>query len=162
MACGSGSKKPKSVNIRRNITSTMGDNAIKNILIATHNIAVVGLSADPQRPSFQVANYLKSQGYRIFPVNPKCVTVLSEPCYANLAMVKETLLPGESIDIVDIFRRPEFVLPHIEEAIQVGVKVIWMQEGVEHKEAAAKAQAAGLTVIMNTCLMKTHQRLFKI
>jgi len=107
------------------------------------SIAVVGLSDNPERASFGVAKYLQDQGYRIIPVNPMVSEVLGEKSYPDLKSVPE------SIDMVDIFRRSELVPPVVDEAIEVGVKYIWMQDGVSHAEAAAKAEAAGIPVVMD-------------
>jgi predicted CoA-binding protein len=106
-------------------------------------IAVVGLSDRPERDSHRVAKYLQSQGYRIIPVNPMINEALGEKSYPDLKSVPEP------IDMVDIFRRSELVPPVVDEAIEVGVKYIWMQDGVIHPEAAARAEAAGIPVIMN-------------
>jgi hypothetical protein len=116
-------------------------------------IAVVGLSGDKRRPSYGVSDYMRRAGYRIVPVNPNETEVLGEKAYPSLDQV-----PGE-IDIVDIFRRSEFVPEIVEAAIRVRAKVIWMQEGVVHQEAAAMARAAGLVVVMDRCILKEHQRL---
>jgi predicted CoA-binding protein len=115
-------------------------------------IAVVGLSSDPSRPSHGVAQYLQNAGYRIIPVNPKEKDVLGEKSYARLEDVPE------DIEIVDVFRRPEEVMPAIEGAIRVGAKVVWMQLGVINPAAAERAHAAGLTVIMDACLLVEHKR----
>ena len=106
-------------------------------------IAVVGLSDNPERASFGVARYLQAQGYRIIPVNPMVSEVLGEKSYPDLKSVPET------IDMVDIFRRSELVPPVGDEAIEVGAKYVWMQDGVIHPEAAAKAEAAGIPVVMD-------------
>jgi predicted CoA-binding protein len=106
-------------------------------------IAVVGLSDNPERASFGVARYLQAQGYRIIPVNPMVSEVLGEKSYPDLKSVPET------IDMVDIFRRSELVPPVVDEAIEVGAKYVWMQDGVIHPEAAAKAEAAGIPVVMD-------------
>lgn len=135
------------------------DQTLRNIYRQAKIIAVVGLSPDPDRPSFQVASYLKEHGFRVIPVNPKCELVLGEKCCADLTVVQE-LLGEEKIDIVDIFRRPELVLPHVVEAIAMSIKTVWMQEGIAHLDAAKLAEAAGITVIMNRCIMKEHKRLF--
>ena len=128
-------------------------NQIPEILHAAHTIAVVGLSSKRYRPSYGVAEYMKKAGYRIVPVNPLETEVLGEKAYPDLDSV-----PGP-IDIVDIFRRPEFVPQIVEAAIRKGVRVIWMQEGVIHEEAARRAEAAGVTVIMDRCILKDHRRL---
>ncbi|HXF61161.1 MAG TPA: CoA-binding protein [Caldilineaceae bacterium] len=126
---------------------------LRQILAATRTIAVVGLSDKPHRPSYSVAAYLQGQGYRIIPVNPNVAEVLGERAYPNLRDVPE------AVDLVDIFRRAEFVPPIVEDAIAVGAKVIWMQLGIVNKEAAARAEAAGLAVVMDTCTAATHRRL---
>jgi predicted CoA-binding protein len=116
-------------------------------------VAVVGLSPDPQRPSYQVAQYLKSHGYRIFPVNPECREVLGERCYASLKDIPEP------VEVVDIFRKVEAIPDIVAEAIAVGAKVIWMQLGLEHPQAAAQARSAGLQVVMDRCMKIDHSRL---
>jgi uncharacterized protein len=123
------------------------------ILQSARTIAVVGLSGKRYRPSYGVAEYLQRSGYRIIPVNPRETEVLGQQCYPNLDSV-----PGE-IDVVDIFRRSEFVPEIVEAAIRKGAKVIWMQEGVIHEEAARRAREAGLTVVMDRCILKDHRRL---
>jgi uncharacterized protein len=125
---------------------------IRELLQQTKTIAVVGLSISSARPSHSVASYLQEQGYRIVPVNPKYGKVLGETCYPSLRRIPKEL----KIDLVNIFRRSEAVLPIVEEAIEIGAKSIWMQEGVVHSLAAEKAQQAGLSVIMNRCLMIEH------
>ena len=116
-------------------------------------IAVAGLSSNPLRPSFGVAQYMQKHGYRIIPVNPAETEVLGEKSYATLLDVPD------KVEIVNVFRRAEFVPAIVDEAIQIGAKCIWMQEGVVHDEAAAKARAAGLSVVMDRCLLKEHQRI---
>ena len=106
-------------------------------------IAVVGLSGDPDRISFRVTRYMQEQGYRIIPVNPMIEEVLGEKSYPDLRSVPE------SIDMVNIFRRSELVAPVVDQAIEIGVKYIWMQDGVINPESAAKAEAAGIPVIMD-------------
>jgi predicted CoA-binding protein len=123
------------------------------ILQSARTVAVVGLSGKRYRPSYGVAEYLKREGYRVIPVNPEETEVLGEKCYPDLDSV-----PGE-IDVVDIFRRPEFVPEIVEAAIRKGAKVVWMQEGVIHEEAARRAREAGLTVVMDRCILKDHRRL---
>ena len=113
-------------------------------------IAVVGLSSNPARPSYRVASYMKSQGYRIIPVNPNETNVLGEPAYPTLAAV-----PG-TIDLVDIFRKSEDVLPILDEVIARGVRAIWMQEGVINEPAALRAKESGLLVVMDRCWLKEH------
>ena len=126
---------------------------IAEILHSARTIAVVGLSGKRYRPSYGVTEYMQKAGYRIIPVNPCETEVLGEKCYPDLDAV-----PGP-IDIVDIFRRPEFVPEIVEAAIRKGAQVIWMQEGVIHEEAARRAERAGLTVVMDRCILKDHRRL---
>jgi predicted CoA-binding protein len=126
---------------------------LRQILVMAKTIAVVGLSDKLDRPSHTVAAYLQGQGYRIIPVNPNLSEVLGEKAYASLRDVPE------AIDVVDIFRRPEHVPPVVEDAIAIGAKVVWMQVGIIHEEAAARAEAAGLTVVMDTCMGATHRLL---
>lgn len=116
-------------------------------------IAVVGLSGRRYRPSHGVAEYLQRAGYRVIPVNPLETEVLGEKSYPNLSSVP---LP---VDIVDVFRRSEYVPEIVEEAILIGAKMVWMQEGVVHEQAARRAQAAGLKVVMDRCILKEHRRL---
>jgi uncharacterized protein len=115
-------------------------------------IAVVGLSSNPMRPSNGVSEYLQSAGYRIIPVNPNETEVLGERSYARLEDVPE------KIDIVDIFRRPEEVPPVVESAIRIGAKVVWMQLGIANEPAAKKAQSAGVTVVMDACMLIEHKK----
>lgn len=126
---------------------------IKEILAQTQTIAVVGLSPKENRPSNDVARYLQKAGYTIIPVNPGQSEILGEKCYQSLLEIPE------EIDIVDIFRRPEDVGPVVDQAIKIGAKVVWMQEGIVNEEAAAIARAAGLTVIMDRCLKVDHANL---
>lgn len=116
-------------------------------------IAVVGLSSHRWRPSYGVSEYMQSAGYRIVPVNPKETEVLGEKSYATLDEIPEP------IDIVDIFRRSEFVPDLVDAAIRIHAKCVWMQEGVVHEEAAAKARAAGLEVVMDRCILKEHRKM---
>jgi predicted CoA-binding protein len=124
--------------------------AIDEILKNFRTIAVVGLSSNPARPSYRVASYMQTQGYRVIPVNPNETNVLGEPSYPSLAAV-----PG-TIDLVDIFKKSEDVLPIVDEAIARGAKAIWMQEGVVNEAAAARAAQAGLPVVMDRCWLKEH------
>lgn len=124
--------------------------AIDEILRDCHTIAVVGLSSNPARPSHRVAAYMQAQGYRVIPVNPNETTVLGEPAYPSL-----TAVPG-TIDLVNIFRKPEDVLPIVDEAIARGAKAIWMQEGVVNEVAAERARQTGLLVVMDRCWLKDH------
>lgn len=129
---------------------------VSEILKTARTIAVVGLSNRRFRPSHGVAEYLQSVGYRIIPVNPGEREVLGEKSYARLEDIPER------VDIVDIFRRSEFVPEIVESAIRVGARAVWMQEGVIHAEAAERARRAGLVVVMNTCILKEHIKRFRI
>jgi uncharacterized protein len=131
------------------------DEQLRGILSSARTIAVVGLSEKPERDSNEVARYLQAQGYRILPVNPMITEVLGERSYPSISAIP----PGVGIDIVDVFRRSDQVPPVIDEAIARHAKVVWMQLGVEHPAAAAKARAAGLTVYENLCIMVQHRRL---
>ena len=127
--------------------------SISELLRSSKVIAVVGLSSDEFRPSHGIAAYMQSQGYRIIPVNPNETEVLGEKAYARLEDVPE------KIDMVDIFRRSEYVRGIVESAIKIGANAIWMQEGVVDEEAAKLARAAGLEVVMDRCILKDHRRL---
>ena len=127
----------------------------EKILNTYRTVAVVGLSPKPERPSNRVANYLKEQGYRVIPVNTYATEILGETCYPDLSSIPEP------VDVVDIFRRPEAVPPIVEEAIEIGAKAVWMQEGVINEEAAARAKEAGLLVVMDRCMLKEHGKLQK-
>jgi hypothetical protein len=126
------------------------DGAIDEILRNCRTIAVVGLSSNPTRPSHRVASYMQAQGYRVIPVNPNEANVLGEPSYPSL-----TSVPG-TIDLVNIFRKSEDVLPIVQEAIARGAKAIWMQEGVVNEAAAARAARVSLSVVINRCWFKEH------
>jgi predicted CoA-binding protein len=126
---------------------------IPEILKSAHTIAVVGISSNPMRASNGVSEYLKRAGYRIIPVNPNEREVLGEKCYARLEDVPE------KIDLVDIFRRSEYVPDIVESAIRVGARAVWMQEGVIHEDAAERARQAGLDVVMDRCTLKEHRKL---
>jgi hypothetical protein len=126
---------------------------IRNILNSARTIAVVGLSDKPDRDSYRVADYLKRAGYRIIPVNPAITEVLGEKSYPGLRDIPE------KIDVVDIFRKPDAVPPIVDDAIAIGAKVVWMQDGIVHNEAAARARAAGLTVVMSKCMLREHMRM---
>jgi predicted CoA-binding protein len=128
-------------------------NQISQILHSSRTIAVVGLSGKRFRPSYGVAEYMKRAGYRIIPVNPLEAEVLGEKCYPDLDSIPEP------VDIVDIFRRSEFVPEIVEAAIRIGAKAVWMQEGVVHEAAALRAAQAGLAVVMDRCILKDHRRL---
>jgi len=126
---------------------------IRKMLIDSRTIAVVGLSPKPHRPSHQVARYLMEAGYTIIPVNPGQNTILGLTCYPNLQAIPTP------VDMVDIFRRPEAVLPIVEDAIDIGAKFIWMQEGIVNEDAAERAEEAGLAVIMDRCTKIDHMNL---
>jgi predicted CoA-binding protein len=127
--------------------------AKSQILRDAKTIAVVGLSSHRWRPSYSVSEYMQSAGYRIVPVNPGETEVLGEKAYATLDAVPEP------VDIVDIFRRSEYVPDIVDAAIRIGAKCVWMQEGVIHEEAAARARAAGLEVVMDRCILKEHRKM---
>ncbi len=129
--------------------------AEEKILNFSRAVAMVGLSSKPGRPSYKVANYLKEHGYKIIPVNPTEKELLGGLCYPDLVSIPD------SVDVVDIFRRSEEVPPIVEEAIRIGAKAVWMQEGVTNRKAAARAREAGLMVVMDKCMRKEHQRLKK-
>ena len=126
---------------------------ISELLKNAKTIAVVGLSDNPARTSYRVSAYMQSQGYRIVPVNPAISEALGEKAYPTLSEVPE------KVDIVNVFRRSEYVPEVVDEAIRLGVPAIWMQEGVVHEEAAEKARQAGIFVVMNRCILKEHGRL---
>jgi uncharacterized protein len=125
---------------------------IAELLKTSQTIAIVGLSSRRGRASFGVAQYLQSAGYRIIPVNPNEREVLGERCVARLEDIHE------KVDIVDIFRRSEFVPEIVESAIRIGARAVWMQEGVVHQEAAERGRRAGLLVIMDACTAKEHSK----
>lgn len=129
------------------------DQMMKDILLSTKTIASVGLSSNTQKESYWIVSYLKDQGYRVIPINPTADEILGEKAYPDLESVPE------SIDVVQVFRRPEDVPPVVDSAIKVGAKVVWMQEGIVNEEAAQKARQAGLQVVMDACMRATHRRL---
>ena len=133
---------------------TTTHDVIFDLLRKSRNIAVVGLSDSPFRASHGVSAYMQAQGYKIIPVNPTIESALGEDSVPTLLEVKE------KIDIVDVFRRSEFVPEVVDQAIQLKVPVIWLQEGVVHEAAAEKARQAGITVIMDKCILKEHRRRF--
>ncbi len=124
------------------------------ILTQYKNIAMVGLSNNPYRPSHFAAIYMLAEGYNIIPVNPACQEILGRKCYASLGEIPEP------VDIVDVFRKPADVPPLADEAIAIGAKVLWLQLGVINEEAAARAHAAGLEVVMDRCVKIEHARFF--
>lgn len=123
---------------------------IGELLARVKTIAVVGLSSDPMRPSFGVSQYMQRKGYRIIPVNPNETSVLGEKAYASLEAVPER------VDLVDVFRRPEFVPEVMDDAIRLKIPAVWLQEGVIHEAAAKKARNAGIQVVMDRCILKEH------
>ncbi|MSO23969.1 MAG: CoA-binding protein [Acidobacteria bacterium] len=125
---------------------------LSKLLRETKTIAVAGLSSNSSRPSHRVASYLQEQGYHIVPVNPNCLEVLGEKAFPSLLQIPKEI----RIDLVNVFRRSDAVLPIVEEAIQIGARGVWMQEGVIHSVAAQMAQRAGLWVVMDSCLMIEH------
>jgi predicted CoA-binding protein len=136
----------------------MIDDEVKEILSKLKTVAVVGISPKQDRPSYLVATYLQSRGYRIIPVRPDGNQILGEKVYHRLADI-----PGEiGVEVIDIFRRSDDVPPIVEGAIRCGAKVVWMQEGVINEEAAARAEEAGLKVVMDRCMKKEHERLLRM
>ena len=130
------------------------DDAIRALLATSQTVAVVGCSPNPERDSHRIAKLLQSRGHRVIPVNPGQRSILGETCYARLRDIPE------QVDMVDIFRRSEEVAPIVDEAIEVGARIIWMQLGVIDEQAASAAQAAGLTVVMDRCPAIEYRRLF--
>ena len=128
--------------------------SLRRILKENRVIAVVGLSARWYRPSYFAAKYMLDHGYRIIPINPNYTEILGQKCYPSLEDIPE------KVDVVDLFQRSEMVPPLVDSAIGIGAKVLWMQLGIEHQEAARKAQQAGLDVVMNKCVKIEHARLF--
>ena len=127
----------------------------EEILSKYKTVAVVGLSSNPERPSHRVARYLKEQSYRIIPVNPRETEVLGEKSYPDLCAVPEP------IEVVDIFREAKAVPRVVAQAMYVGAKAVWMQEGIVHQAAAARARRAGIAVVMDRCMMKEHRRIMR-
>ena len=141
------------------MASSPQSDPIAELLKRSKTIAVVGLSCNPLRPSHGVSAYMQQHGYRIIPVNPQIEECLGETAYASLLDIPKKDLP-EGIDIVDIFRRPEFVEEIVDQAIQLKVPAIWMQEDVIHEKAAEKARKAGIFVVMDRCILKEHHARF--
>ena len=137
------------------MTENPDADAIDDLLRSARTIAVVGLSSNPMRPSYGVAQYLQRAGYRIIPVNPNEESVLGEPAVASLEDIPE------KVDIVDVFRRSEFVPAIAESAIAIGAKALWLQEGVISEGAAKRARDAGLFVAMDLCILKEHTKRFQ-
>jgi uncharacterized protein len=126
---------------------------LKEILLSVKTIAIVGLSSNPAKESYGIADYLKKQGYRIIPVNPTAAEILGEKAYPDLSSIPE------SVDVVQVFRKPEDVPPVVDEAIKIKTRVVWMQEGIRHEEAAQKARDSGLQVVMDMCMRVAHRNL---
>ena len=130
------------------------NDVIRELLEKVKTIAVVGLSDSPMRPSHGVSAYMQSQGYRIIPVNPRIREALGEPSYPSLLEVPE------KIDLVDVFRRPEFVDEIVDQTLQLKIPAIWLQEDVINERAAERARKAGMFVVMNRCILKEHRARF--
>jgi predicted CoA-binding protein len=137
------------------MASSRQTDPVTELLSRAKTIAVVGLSDSPMRASHGVSAYMQSHGYRIVPVNPQIEFCLGERAYASLLEVPE------KIDIVNIFRRPQFVQEIVDQAIQLKVPAIWMQEGVIHERAAEKARQTGIFVVMDRCILKDHRARFR-
>lgn len=135
--------------------SAPDDDALRALLEAADTVAVVGLSSNPDRPSFEVAAYLQRHGYRIVPVNPNEGEVLGEPAYPSLLELPE----GMGVDVVDVFRRPEHTPEIARQAVAIGASTFWLQEGVMNEEAERIASEGGLAVIMDRCIKRTRERL---
>jgi hypothetical protein len=129
--------------------------SVVKILKSFRNVAVVGVSANGDKPSNVVFRYLMVQGYNVIPVNPTIDEVLGKKCYASLSAIPE------KIDVVDIFRKSEDIPPIVDEAIKIGAKAVWMQEGIINKPAAKKAESAGLLVVMDKCMRKEHMHMIE-
>jgi len=135
------------------------DPQVVEIIEEARTIAVVGCSPDPHRDSFYSARYFMEQGYELIPINPKHETILGVRAYPDLLSAREAT---GAIDIVDIYRAPEFVAPHVEEAIQIQTRLVWMQLGVVDEKAAELARAAGIAVVMDQCLRAKHKQLQRL
>ncbi len=129
------------------------DSEIREIL-SMKNVAVVGMSKNPEKDAHQIPKYLMNSGYNVIPVNPTADEILGKKCYKNLREI-----PG-NVDIVDVFRPSEDVPPIVKDAIAKGVKVVWMQLGISNKEATREASEKGIRVVYNRCMMEEHRRLF--
>jgi len=130
---------------------------IEELLRTARTIAVVGLAGDPAKPSYGVARGLQQFGYRILPVNPREQAVLGEPAFPDLAAAQAALEPGETIDIVDVFRRPEHIDAIVDECVRLGLKALWIQQGIINEAAANRARDAGMFVVMDRCLYSTRK-----
>lgn len=132
------------------------DKEMKEILLSSKTIASVGLSSNQEKESYWVVSYLQEQGYRIIPVNPTATEILGEKVYPNLEAIPD------QVDVVQVFRKSEDVMPVVEAAIKIGAKVVWMQEGIVNESAAQTAREAGLQVVMDACMRATHRRLIGV
>lgn len=126
---------------------------IRDLLARSHTLAVVGLSDDPSRPSFGVTQSMRQMGYRILPVNPTLQEWQGLPAFPSIAAAAAALGPDERIDIVNVFRRPAQVGTVVDECIRLGIKALWLQQGVINEPAAARAAATGITVVMDRCIL---------
>jgi len=129
------------------------DNQLRNVLKSVHTVACVGVSSNPDKDSYGIFQYLLEAGYNMIPVNPTAHEIMGRRTYPDVVSIPE------KVDVVQIFRKPEDVPPVVEQAIQAGARVVWMQEGIVNQQAAERAEQAGLQVVMNRCMMKTHMRL---
>jgi hypothetical protein len=136
-----------------------GSDEIRGLLQRARTIVVVGLSANPLRPSHGVASALQRFGYRIVPVNPTAATILGERCLPSLDRVADALAPGERIDVVDVFRRPEHVAAIVDDCIRLRVPALWLQDGVVDEQAAQRARAAGILTVMDRCIYRDRAAL---
>jgi predicted CoA-binding protein len=132
------------------------DNELKQILMTNRMVASVGVSSSEEKPSYWIFNYLKEHGYQMIPVNPTASEILGRKTYPDLQSIPQ------KIDIVQVFRKPEDVPPVVEQAINIGAKIVWMQKGIINEAAAKTAESAGLKVVMDRCMMETHQRLLGV
>jgi predicted CoA-binding protein len=133
---------------------TINDDAeLKQILMTVRTVASVGASSNPEKPSYGIFQYLLQHGYEMIPVNPGTPEIQGQKTYPDLASIPK------KIDVVQVFRKPEDVPPVVDQAIEAGARIVWMQEGVVNEEAATKAEAAGLKVVMDRCMRATHRRL---
>jgi predicted CoA-binding protein len=129
------------------------DDELKDILTTVRTVASVGVSSNPEKPSFSIFGYLVQHGYEMYPVNPTATEIQGRKVYPDLASIPT------AVEVVQVFRKPEDVPPVVTAAIEAGAKIVWMQEGVINEEAARTAEAAGLRVVMNRCMRATHRRL---
>ncbi|MBD0335681.1 MAG: CoA-binding protein [Cyanobacteria bacterium Co-bin13] len=129
------------------------DDTLRQLLTTARTIAVIGHSDRPDRPSYQIAQFLRRVGYRVYPINPAITTIDGEPCYPSLSEVPEP------IDIVNVFRRSEYLPAAVDEAIGAGAKSVWAQLRIRHPDAAASAEAAGILLVMDLCIKIEHRRL---